>query len=496
MRWTVRPPRLATLFALAFAAGGWHAGLSQLSDNSFFCHLRTGQWIVEHGIPHRDIYSFVAAGTPWVSESWLAELLYGVIDRLFGPLGLRVLTAFTSAGIAVMAYQLALGLAHDRVRAVLLSLIALGTSFTLWSARPLLLGLVTFVALTWIVEAEQSGLGRHPLLSIAPVIWLWANIHGTFALGLIYLVLHCLGRWLDGFPPWRSRERQLCVAGAIGFALCFINPYGAKLVIAPLHLLARKDLLRAVVEWKPVDFRNPTDFRTSLYFTWLLTFIACMVVERGRLARRDLLVSAPFLLLGLWAQRNIVLAPMVTLPVAARAIAKTSERAEPGLKLNWAIAASIVVLVIRWTAAAVERPNFDFEGYPAAAMQTLAAKGLLGRRLLSTDAWNGFIILRWWPRQYIFMDDRYDIYPSAVAMALKDLSQGQGGWRQMLATYRIEVVVWPLRPAMLKALEAEQGWIEVYRDATAAVFAKKTLLDDLLHTGLGKPPQSADRCGG
>jgi hypothetical protein len=268
------------------------------------------------------------------------------------------------------------------------------------------------------------------------------------------------------------------------------------LIIAPLHLLARRDLLRAVVEWKPVDFRNPPDFRTSLYSTWLLTFVGCMVIGHGRLGRRDLLVSAPFLLLGLWAQRNIALAPMVTLAVTARAVANRSERAEPALKLNWAIAASIAVLVIRWTAEAVERPNFDFEGYPAAAMQTLAAKGLLGRRLLSTDAWNGYIILRWWPRQYIFMDDRYDIYPSAVAIALKDLSQGQGGWRQVLATYRIEVVVWPLCPPMLKALEAEQGWIEVYRDATAVAFAKKTLPDDPLHTGCYAASVGARVCGG
>ena len=315
-------------------------------------------------------------------------------------------------------------------------------------------------------------------MSIPPVIWLWANVHGTFALGFIYLLLHCVGRWLDGAPPWRSRERQLVIAGVAAFALCLINPYGTGLVIAPLRLLAHHDLLRTVVEWRPPDFHNPADFRALMYCAWLVTFAACTVVGRGRIARRDLLVCVPFLLLGVWAQRNVALAPLVTLPIAARAIASARERAEPGLKLNWAIAAFIAALAVRWTVEGAARPNFDFNGYPAAAMQTLVAKGLLGRRLLSTDAWNGYVILCWWPRQYIFMDDRYDLYPSAVAAALKGLSKDQDDWRQVLDTYNIEVVMWPPLPKMIKALSHEPGWICVYRDATTAVFAKKALLGD------------------
>src|SRR5207245_2546920 len=43
---TVRPS-MAGLFSLVFALGGWRAGLSRLSDNSFFWHLRTGRRILD-----------------------------------------------------------------------------------------------------------------------------------------------------------------------------------------------------------------------------------------------------------------------------------------------------------------------------------------------------------------------------------------------------------------------------------------------------------------
>src|SRR5208282_4734732 len=44
------PPRFDTVITIFLALAGWHSGLAKISDNSFFCHLGTGQWILEHGI--------------------------------------------------------------------------------------------------------------------------------------------------------------------------------------------------------------------------------------------------------------------------------------------------------------------------------------------------------------------------------------------------------------------------------------------------------------
>jgi hypothetical protein len=470
-------PRFATLIGMVFVAGAWRAGLGGLSDNSFFCHLRTGQWMLEHGLPRRDLYSFVAAGAPWVAESWLADLLYGLINRSVGPLGLRVFTAFTSAAIAILAWSLALRLARDRVYAALLTLAAVGASFTLWSARPLLLGLFALSVLIWIVEAPQSRVGRHPLCSIPPLIWLWANIHGSFILGVGYLVLHCLGRRLDDASSWTFRDRQLLSAGVIALGLSLLNPYGAGLLLAPLNLIEHHGVLRNVIEWRPLDFRQP-DFRGLTYSVWLVIFVGCAIKGHERITRRDVLVCVPFLLAGLWAQRNIALASLVTLPVAARLIATAAERADAGHAINWGVGALIAALAIGWTLRAVVRPDFDFQGYPVGAMRALAAKRLLGRRLLSTDDWNGYIILRWWPHQYVFMDDRYEIYPSAVATALIRLKQGENDWRQVLDTYSIEVLVWPPRSPTIAALKHQPGWILIYHDSTAVVYAKRTVVRD------------------
>ncbi len=80
-RW---PPVTSFVLGVGFAVWGLSIGIDQISDNSFFTHLATGRLILSSGIPHHDVYSFTAAGDPWVVQSWLASVLYGWIDSWFG----------------------------------------------------------------------------------------------------------------------------------------------------------------------------------------------------------------------------------------------------------------------------------------------------------------------------------------------------------------------------------------------------------------------------
>src|SRR5690349_14789208 len=129
---------LGWVFTAFFGVFGWAIGLAKLTDNSFFWHLRTGEYILDHGIPHHDVFSFTAPGTKWVAQSWLAEVTYGVLFRTVGAFGIRVFVGLVGACIGLLAYRLALRLVRDRVVACGITLAALAGIYTLWSERPLL----------------------------------------------------------------------------------------------------------------------------------------------------------------------------------------------------------------------------------------------------------------------------------------------------------------------------------------------------------------------
>ena len=473
-----RPPGLDFLFTAVFALFGFAVGIERLSDNSFFTHLVTGRYILDHGIPHHDSYSFTAPGTKFVAQSWLAELLYGALDRSFGPFGIRVLGALTGAAITVLAFRLALRLSRERMRAALVSVAALSGLYVLWSERPLLLGLLFFMILLWIVEVPDCWVGRHPYVSMPVVFWLWANVHGTFALGFLYLGLHLLGRWLDGARPWQDRERTLLVSGAIAGAATLVNPYGPDLVFFPIHLLQRGDILRHIIEWASPNFHNRMGQALLL---WLAVYVVVAARARNRFSRRDVVVTVPFLGLALWALRNVAIAPLVCLPAVARAVAVDPERAartkaeERRGPIGVAFVIVLSVIAFAVFVRAYAEPDFVTVSYPVKAMNAVERDGLIGKRLLLDDGDASYAELGWYPKQRVFIDDRYDMFPEKVIYDFFDLSSAEGNWAKILARYDVEVVVWPRREPLTQLMQRSGDWTVIHRDAGWVAFVRNDL---------------------
>jgi hypothetical protein len=465
-----RASGLGWVFTALFGVFGWATGLAKLSDNSFFWHLRTGEYILDHGIPHHDVFSYTAPGAKWVAQSWLAEVTYALLYRSVGGVGIRLFVGAVGAGIGILTYRLALRLVRDRMVACGLTVAALAGIYTVWSERPLLIGVLFLLVLLWVVEAPESLVGRHPMVVVPVLMWLWANTHGTYQLGFAYLGLHLLGRWLDGAPPWLGRERRLLTGAVIAFAAVFVNPYGVELVTFPIDLLSRGNILSHIVEWKSPDFRDAWGIALGL---WMVVFLVALSRGRHRVTRRDLAVAVPMLLLALWAVRNVAIAPLIGLPVVARAFARDEEK--PSELRGTLLAAAITVLALAAVAMGYEattEKTFDFSTYPVSSMRYLERHDLMGQRLLTTDAAAGYVILEDWPQQKVFIDDRYDMYPRSVIFDYFTLTAGKPGWNRILDTYDVDVIVWGKGSSLAALLDQSPDWQRVHRDATDAVWVR------------------------
>jgi hypothetical protein len=461
---------LGWIFTAFFGVFGWAIGLAKLSDNSFFWHLKTGEYILDHGIPHHDVFSYTAPGTKWVAQSWLAEVTYALLYRSMGGFGIRLLVGLVGAGIGMLTYRLALHLVRDRLVACGLTAAALAGIYTVWSERPLLIGVLFLLVLLWTVEVPDSIVGRHPLVVVPVLMWLWANTHGTYQLGFAYLGLHLLGRWMDGAPPWAGRERRLLLGGVIAFAAVFVNPYGVGLVTFPIELLSRGDILSHIVEWKSPDFRQAWGIALAI---WIVVFVVAIARGRHRVTRRDLLVTIPMLLLALWAVRNVAIAPLIALPVVARAFARDEEK--PSELSGTMVAAAITVLVMAAALMGFQastETNFNFSTYPVASMRYLEQHHLMGKHLLTTDAAAGYVILQDWPQQKVFIDDRYDMYPTSVIYDYFDLTAAKPDWEKVLDRYHVDVIVWGKDTALAQLLDQAHGWKHVHTAGSDAIWVR------------------------
>ena len=163
---------LGVFTGLAVALVGFGVGASRISDNSFLTHLATGREMLESGIVRSEVFTWTSNGESNVVQSWLASLVYGVVDDIAGFYGLRLLTAVLAALLAGAAWRLTRANPSIVTRmAIVVPLLLIGRMN--WSERPLLMALVLFAGLILVVEGD----GKPRWLIVAGA--LWVNIHGS-----------------------------------------------------------------------------------------------------------------------------------------------------------------------------------------------------------------------------------------------------------------------------------------------------------------------------
>jgi len=135
-------------------------GSRLLNDSDTYWHVAVGRWILDHQtFPRVDIYSFTKAGEPWISTSWLAQVLYAETYQLAGWAGPVILAA---ASVAVTFALLAFILSRrvPPIYAAIIMPVALALSASHLLARPHVLALP--VMLAWVnglVSASESRRG-------------------------------------------------------------------------------------------------------------------------------------------------------------------------------------------------------------------------------------------------------------------------------------------------------------------------------------------------
>lgn len=445
-------PMVGTVAGLVVVVAGALVGAQPLQDNSFLTHLATGRLMLAEGLPSVDPYSATAGGEPWVVQSWLASLLYGSVDALAGPVGLRLLMAATTALLAWLVWRLA-DPATSLVPRLAIMAAALGIGLETWAERPLLFGLIgTALAL---LAAE----GRLDHRWMVPLFWLWANVHGSFPLGLVVVAVWWVGTIWSGRPA--DSERRVLLWSGIGALAAAISPIGPRLLIFPVQLLARSETLSAIAEWKSPDFS------TTPARLFLLLIGAAIVVLARRPDRRDALMTVLALGLGLMASRNLAVASIILVPVVARGVGPVGsmrvDARSPVLRL--AIAA-IAVLGVLALSSTLQRPSYALSPYPIRALAWLEGEDLVGQRqsvIATRDYVGNLQTLLYGPGAGVFIDDRYDMYPTDLTDDYVSLLRG-AGWEDVLDRRDVDVVLWDRGHQLAELVAASPDWGVAYTE--------------------------------
>ena len=459
-------------------------------------HLRCGQvqWQARDVI-RVDLFSHTAAGTPWINQSWLPQLImYG----LFAAGGFPAL-ALAVGGLVALTMWFTLRTAPSQGRygylwrAFVLLWAAISTG-RVWAARP---HLITFLfTAVWIYILNRYRQAERPRLLwwLPPLMLLWANSHGGYIIGFLLLGAEIGGLFLDRIAQERGFAldrllappiKQLLLLLPLCLVAALLNPQGIRLVIFPFQTLRSAAQQNFVAEWASPDFHQPDllPFLVLLLVTWSVLILARKQIDGAAWLR-----LLGFTFMALRSGRYLGLCAIAIAPLLVRygpqAVAWWHTRVSPSTYpapprrgsplLNWIL----LLLVLVGVGVKVSQPlhpaiiaEAQASVFPVSAVEYMRNHDL-PPTLFNEYAWGGYLIWHLWPQTPVFIDGRADPYGDELIMAYRQTIMALPGWETVLEAYDVHTVLIAPQTALAAAMVQDPAWRAVYTDDLAVIFVR------------------------
>lgn len=454
-----------------------------MDDPDTLWHVEVGRWIwTNKTVPWTDLFSHTFAGAPWIAKEWLSQLILFAAYRAAGWSGVVL--------VAATAIAAAFAILHEWLRRRVNASVALAATLLAallacphFLARPHML--VLPIVILW-MTALVAALDRRsaPPLPLALLMAAWANMHGSFPLGLVMAAVLAGEGILN--QPRGSRLASLWRWGlflALSLGATMLSPYGWHTLAVPLQMSGNNETLRFISEWQPLH----PDLVGVLALGLLAAILAILAWD----ARANLFRIAAVALLAYLMIRHVrfvglfaTIAPIL----AARTLATRWNRSvRPGVTprlrpldaamvLTSLIAAGVILTGTALALALSMRPQPEPRYAPEAALRFAAASGVTGPVYNDYD-FGGYLIAH---GIKTFIDGRADQlflgdFLPALDRALKSKSD-----RSLEALLNRHHARWALvrsGSAAAGHLTTMAGWTRIYQDDVAAVFARQRTLE-------------------
>ena len=478
------------LFTALFILALYAMGVRETLDPDMWWHLRTGESILQSGIPRQDLFSFTVADHAWVTHEWLSQVFMWLVYRAGGLPGLIIVFA----GLIALTYGLVYGACVARpflpAFVVLLSAVV---SAIVWGARPQIFNLLFAAVFVLVVERVKTGQARPRWLWLLPLFTvLWANFHSGYLLGVVVLGTYAVGeaaqRWLspqdERSLPW-SLVGQLVGVTAVTFLSAALNPSGPTLWLYPFETLTSPAMRAFIQEW------HSPDFHLTMFWPFAAMLglgVLAWVYSDRRPTGSELLLFSGTAAAGLMSARNIPLFALIAAPIMTRHLASALRRTPlvelvetdvltdappraplPAMTvLNGVLLVVAAVGVMGWTAVKIIGNEAAItERFPVTAVDYLEQSGLAQTHGYHSYNWGGYLIWRGVP---VFIDGRADVYGDDFIFYYRQAMDITPSWRDPLAAYQVAYVLMETDSPLFTVLAASGDWQPVYTDDLAEIW--------------------------
>jgi len=463
------------LYLLVLVWGGATAA-NNYADPDLWHRLALGEalWKTGH-FPPGDAFSYLSDYKDVIDHEWGSAVLFYAIYQCGGDSAI-VIAKYVALGVTMALLVLA-GL-RTRSPGVFLAafyavvLLALLPSFAS-TIRCMIFTHIFFALWLYWFQCERHG-RPIPIYFYIGTMIVWANLHGGFAIGLVWLAavgiveLVFRGNW----KKWAVRF------GACSLAT-LVNPFGPQLWVSTGRALLTPRI--GFHEWEPVSWW-PDVISYPGYKLLLPGLIIALIIKgyRHGWTRIDWPIV---ILIGVFATvcipaRNTSLFALVAGALAPGLFSGEVSLltiADPLTRLGHSAVRSSLIL-IPFFCVLIGLPGdglqlrYGSSSCPVQAVDYLQIRKVRGNLLVPFN-YGSYALWELRGQMRVSMDGRYDlVYLPKTYRRVDDFFSAHGDWPSLLTSPAPNAILVPIVDPVFPKLQAEPGWKEVYHDDTDAVF--------------------------
>ena len=449
------------------------------TDPDLGWQLQCGKQIWQMGkICYLNTFSVFLPNYPWSHSNTLYQISLYPFYRFLGLPGLSFYNSLLVAASFFIFFLLA---GQKTLRLILLPLVIyLSWGVFSFGIRGQVTSLFYFLLLLLVFEKSKQNIKAFFFSPL--ILFLWANSHGSFVVGIVMLALFFLEKTLFAFKEKKiSKNYSLyAVFCFLALAVTLVNPFGLKIYEEAWRHFHTVALSKLIAEWVPP---------TSFYRLFVYLFLALGLYLLALIRKEPLSLFKTFLLVGLAylaikARRNLTYFFIFGVYVLSFAKEKflSHQRLET-LSLLVALFLFVYGFFYQFPKTLLldtSWPKYCLSGqveYPCAAVEFL--KKQPAGNLFNRYEWGGFLIWQL-PQDKIFVDGRMPAWktPSGKSpyTVFLDTYLPQVGWQETLKQYNIKwILVSPYGylGTVLQSDPTNKDWEQVYLDQVAIVFKRR-----------------------
>jgi hypothetical protein len=468
-----RSENLRLWLPLIFAATAYLTLITKMTDllrdSDTYWHIVIGQWIVEHrAVPHVDLFSFTMRGAPWITGAWLSEVLYYAAFKLAGWAGPAMLAALSaSVAFFLLTILLLKRLPNVPVAFLVGAGIAITTYHTLARPHVLIFPLMVLWVNALLQAVEQR---RTPSVAYVLLITLWANLHGSFTLGLVLIAPFAFeALWTANKSARLTIVLQWLRFALLALGAACITPYGAESILVTFRILDLGTALAEINEWRSLDFGTPNPVTICVLAGAAYVMYSGFKLPLLRIAALLALIYETFAHIRYVDISALVLPFFVAGPLAQHLSWIPVQPQKVNHQARKAFVAGIAALAIA-TGVIVATMEHAPPHAPRLAVEKLSE--LKADRILNDYAFGGYLIFQGIPT---FIDSRAELYGASFlnrylrAILLEDVAD----FVKLIDEYQIDATLFFPSTQAVGLLDRLPEWERIYADDVAVVHVRR-----------------------